>query len=68
MDEERGREFARKKYLSIRGSLGILIEAYEKKLISEEQLRFYFHQISQRKDIWINPDLCVHIFERIFGH
>jgi len=68
MDEERGREFARQKNLSIRGSLGILIEAYGKKLISEEQLRFYFHQISERKDIWINPDLCVHILERIFGH
>jgi len=66
MDEERGRDFARQKHLSARGSLGILIEAYAKKLISEDQLRFYFQQISERKDIWINPDLCVRLIERIF--
>lgn len=58
MDEEQGRDFARQKKLSVRGSLGVLIEAYAKKLISEDQLRFYFQQISERKDIWINPDLC----------
>lgn len=34
MDEERGREFAREKKLLVRGSLGILIEAYAKNLIS----------------------------------
>jgi len=67
MDEERGREFAREKKLLVRGSLGILIEAYAKNLISEEQLRFYFQQISERKDIWINPDLCASLLERIFG-
>lgn len=49
------------------GSLGILIEAYARKLISEDQLRLYFQQISERKDIWINPDLCVRLLEEIFG-
>jgi len=66
MDEERGRDFARQKNLSVRGSLGVLIEAYAKKLIIEDQLRFYFRQISERKDIWINPDLCVDLLERLF--
>jgi hypothetical protein len=47
--------------------LGILIEAYARKLISEDQLRLYFQQISERKDIWINPDLCVRLLEEIFG-
>ena len=68
MDEERGRNYARQKNLQVRGSFGILIEAYARKLISEDQLRFYFQQISERKDIWINPDLCVRLLEKIFGH
>ncbi len=68
MDEERGRDFARQKNLSIRGSLGILIEAHANQLISEDQLRFYFKQIIERKDIWINPNLCVRLLEQIFGH
>ncbi len=67
MDEERGRDFARQKNLSVRGSLGILVEAYSKKLISEDRLRLYFRQIIERKDIWINPDLCADLLERIFG-
>lgn len=67
MDEERGRDFARQKNLSVRGSLGILVEAYSKKLISEDRLRLYFRQIIERKDIWINPDLCANLLERIFG-
>ena len=66
MDEERGRDFARKKNLLVRGSLGVLIEAYAKKLITEERLRLYFQQISERKDIWINPDLCADLLKRIF--
>lgn len=67
MDEERGRDFARQKNLQVRGSLGILIEAYVKQLISENQLRFYFQQISERKDIWINPGVCVRLLGEIFG-
>ena len=56
MDEERGRNYARQKNLQVRGSLGVLIEAYVRELISE------------RKNIWINPDLCVRLLEEIFGH
>ena len=67
MDEERGRNYARQKNLQVRGSLGVLIEAYVRKLISEDQLRLYFQQISEKKDIWINPDLCVRLLEEIFG-
>jgi len=67
MDEERGRNFARQNNLSVRGSLGVLIEAYAKKLINEDQLRFYFQQISEREDIWINPGLCARLLEQIFG-
>ena len=66
MDEERGRSFAREKNLLVRGSLGVLIEAYAKKMISEDQLRFYFRQISERNDIWINPALCADLLERLF--
>ncbi|MDP2861698.1 MAG: DUF3368 domain-containing protein [Desulfobacterales bacterium] len=48
------------------GSLGVLIEAYKKKHISEDQLRVYFQQISDRKDIWINPDLCKRLLGKLF--
>ena len=66
MDEERGRYFAREKNILVRGSLGVLIEAYAKEFINEDRLRLYFQQISERKDIWINPDLCTDLLKRIF--
>ena len=66
MDEERGRAIARQMNLRVRGSLGVLIEAYGKKIISENQLRFYFEQISERKDIWISPNLCTTLLKRLF--
>lgn len=58
MDEELGRAIAREQGLKVKGSLGILIEAYRKKLITLDQLRFYFIQIGNRNDIWISYKLC----------
>ena len=63
MDEEAGRSIARDLGLKIKGSLGILIQAYNLRLITFERLRFYFIQISSRKDIWISPKLCDSLLE-----
>ena len=65
MDEEFGRYVAREKRLKIKGSLGVLIEAYRKGLISFEQLRYHFAQISNRNDIWISSKLCDKLLENI---
>lgn len=65
MDEERGRTEARKRDLFVKGSLGILIEAYRKGFIDADQLRFYFEQIAERPDIWISPDLCNRLLDQI---
>lgn len=65
MDEELGREVARKQGITVKGSLGILIQAYHKNLIRFEQLRFYFNQISSRSDIWISSKLCDKLLDHI---
>lgn len=65
MDEELGRAIAREKGLKIKGSLGILIEAYRRNLISFMQLQFHFIQISNRNDIWISSKLCDKLLENI---
>lgn len=67
MDEEQGRCVARQNGLSVHGSLWVLIKSYRDGLISEEQLRFYFRQISERRDIWISPSLCVKLLNRELG-
>jgi predicted nucleic acid-binding protein len=67
MDEEEGRLVARQNGLSIHGSLWVLIKSYRRGLISEEQLRFYFRQVSERTDIWISPSLCVRLLNQELG-
>lgn len=65
MDEERGRMEARERNLDVKGSLGVLIEAYRKGFIDSEQTRFYFGQIAERPDIWISPSLCARLLDEI---
>ena len=67
MDEERSREAARTIHIRVRGSLGVLIEAYRNNLISESRLKFHFEEIMIRNDIWISRDLCVRLLGELFG-
>lgn len=67
IDEERGREVARQYKVTVRGTLGILIEAYRRGLITSDQLQFYFSQIEKRTDIWISPSLCRRLLKEVLG-
>ena len=44
--------------ITIKGTLGILVELYQKKLISKSQLKEYLEEIKRRRDIWISSRLC----------
>lgn len=65
IDEECGREEARQRGLKVRGSLGVLVEAYQQKMFTMDQMQLYFSQIEQRTDIWISPTLCRQVLAQI---
>lgn len=67
IDEERGRAVARQHGVKVRGTLGVLIQAYRTGLITADQLRFYFGQIEERTDIWISPTLCRRLLAEVLG-
>jgi len=67
MDEERGRTEAQKRGITTKGTLGVLIAAYQADLITANQLRFYFDQISERADIWISPALCQRLLHEVLS-
>ena len=67
IDEERGRKEARRQGVMVRGTLGVLIQAYRSGLITADQLRFYFGQIEERTDIWISPALCRRLLRKVLG-
>lgn len=50
---------------TIKGTLGILVELYQKKLISKSQLNEYLEQIKRRRDIWISSRLCQKLIEAL---
>ena len=43
---------------TLKGTLGVLIELYQKELISKSQLKECLGEIKNRKDIWISSRLC----------
>lgn len=67
IDEEAGRRVARSLGLNVRGSLGVLIDAYRHRLIDADQLRFNFAEIERRMDIWISPSLCRRLLQETLG-
>ena len=65
MDENEGRKVARSLGLTVKGSLGILVEAYQRKIMGEEQFRLNLLEIADRKDIWISTSLTDQILDSI---
>ena len=67
MDETVGRQIARDQELPVRGSLGVLLEAFRRDLIGGDQLRLYFEEMTRRQDIWINRALVERLLREVFG-
>jgi predicted nucleic acid-binding protein len=65
MDETAGRQLARDRGLAVRGSLGVLVEAYQRERIQADQLRLYFEEIAHRQDIWINGALVERLLREV---
>ncbi|MGH9425614.1 MAG: DUF3368 domain-containing protein [Terriglobia bacterium] len=58
VDEEAGRAAARERGVRVKGTLGVLVEAFQKGIVDFEELELLFSQIAQRDDIWISAELC----------
>jgi predicted nucleic acid-binding protein len=67
MDEAVGRTVARERGLTVRGSLGILIQSYRQGTIDAGQLRLYLAELTRRQDIWINPTLVGRLRREVLG-
>lgn len=64
MDETVGRQIARALGLTVRGSLGVLIEAHRQGLIGPDQLRLCFTEMARRQDIWISRALVERLLDQ----
>lgn len=65
IDDGEAREVARKLGILTKGTIGILVEAFEKDLIDLDEIEFLFAQIQAKDDIWISPGLCKEVLSEL---
>jgi predicted nucleic acid-binding protein len=58
LDDEAARTEARRLGLRVRGTLGVLVLAYRRGLLSFDHCELLLHEIAARPDIWIGARLC----------
>ena len=50
---------------SVKGTLGVIVKAYNKQLLTLDEVQIIFNSIIERNDIWIAEELCRRVFERL---
>ena len=61
LDDEVARAEARRLKLRVRGTLGTLVCAYRRNLLSLDQVELLIDEIAARPDIWIGVKLCAQV-------
>ncbi len=65
LDDQLARKEARRLGLRVKGSLGILSEAYRRGLLGEAELDVLFKALLEREDIWISSELVKLVWRKL---
>ncbi|MDE2799559.1 MAG: DUF3368 domain-containing protein [Gemmatimonadota bacterium] len=65
LDDLKAREEAKRLGLTVKGTLGVLIQAYRENLISFSEVNAFLEAIVAHEDIWISAALCREVLKRI---
>ncbi len=65
IDDLLARKTAQEFGLKVKGTLGILVEAYRQQVITLEELEYTFRTIVEREDIWIAEPLVRRIWKAV---
>jgi predicted nucleic acid-binding protein len=57
IDDLEGREEAKRLGLKIRGTVGIVMDAFEKGILSEREAKSLFERAHKRRDIWVREEI-----------
>jgi predicted nucleic acid-binding protein len=63
LDDEVARAEARRLNLRVRGTLGVLVQAYRHQLLMLAQVEILILEIAARPDIWLSARLCEQVLE-----
>jgi len=65
MDDEVARAEARRLAIDVCGTLGVLVRAFRKDVLSWEQTELLIRELGARPDIWIGETLCERVLESL---
>jgi predicted nucleic acid-binding protein len=65
LDDEAARTEARRMKLRMRGTLGLLSQAYYSGILSLPQVELLIQDIAARPDIWIGTRLCEQVLQAL---
>ena len=65
VDDEDARTEARRLGLPVRGTIGVLVEAHRRALLTLPEIELLFNEISARPDIWISANLCARVLKSL---
>jgi predicted nucleic acid-binding protein len=68
LDDDEARAEARRLGLAVKGTLGVLVQAYRRGFLPLEELRLLLAEIAARPDIWITAKLCRQVLAEIERH
>ncbi len=58
IDDDLARQEARRIAVQVKGTLGVLVQAFRKRVLTLEETELLIQQIAARPDIWIGARLC----------
>lgn len=65
LDDMLARSEAESAGLTVKGTLGVIVDAYRHAILSIEEVRIILDNILARNDIWIADELCRRILKRL---
>lgn len=65
VDDEDARTVGRRLGIPVRGTVGILVEAYRRALLKLPEIEFLLNELSARPDIWISSKLCERVLRSL---
>lgn len=65
VDDDEARTEARRLRLPIRGTLGIIALAYQRKFLDWQEIELLINEIAARPDIWISAQLCDQVLKSL---
>ncbi len=67
LDDDLARKEARRFGVELKGTLGLLVQAFRKQILTFEEVEFLIQQIAARPDIWIGARICEGVLNGLGG-